>query len=412
MGILNQGMRHNFRCNNRMPQHGRSIEGGEGWTKPHLSQAQPLHSGWLPSTQWSQDDNEYDEDGYVIGVHTHNWHDEALNAAHWQEDRITYNSEFGGPWRNMVPIGGPNVPWLRYPIDRGNIMQPIYLDRDREAYAIQHPQRRNMFEDAERRGYDRAPHRYVTNQPIIASGPSFFPPSANIEQQYPSVFPEQLRATTRGKESFNRESSVTDSNVNAEDTVLIARSAQPTTSPMKRSRNVQYVYDPEEADRFARGEKPHRIECDNTGRPIEVGRAGSKFLEVLRLLCIVFLDVSIIKVGDQNVDDYASLREEVNSKFVYIGHEISDDGFKKAVSKCMKAERSRLHKLYLTRPDRECPPKEQPDVWDRLKTYWNSPEFGKLSKVGLVATKITTTSEDMLVNTLNLSALCILIFIL
>lgn len=107
----------------------------------------------------------------------------------------------------------------------------IYLNRVREAYAIQHPQRRNMFEDAERRRYGRVLHQYVTNQPIIASGPSFLPSSGNTRQEYPSASTEQLRATTRGKEqqllfistrapdivsyeSFNRESSATKSNIN------------------------------------------------------------------------------------------------------------------------------------------------------------------------------------------------------
>ena len=274
-----------------------------------------------------------------------------------------------------------------------------------------------MFEDVGRRGYGRMPHRYVTNQPIIASGPSFLPPSTNTGQEYPSPSTEQLRAMSRGKEqkplfisarapnvvsyeSSNPKLSATKSNTNVED---IARSAQPTTLSKKGFRNVQYIYELEELDRIARGEKPHTIECDSAGRPIEAAKAGSRFLEVLRLLCMAFLDVSIIKVGDQNVDDYASLREEVNSIFVYMGHQISDDGFKKAVSKCMKGECSRLHRLYLTRPDRECPPKEQPDVWNKMKAYWNSPEVEKQSKVDSVAAKTTTTFEDILVNTLNWS---------
>lgn len=35
----------------------------------------------------------------------------------------------------------------------------------------------------------------------------------------------------------------------------------------------------------------------------------------------------MIKVQDQNVDDYASMREEVDFEFEYIGHLILDDGF-------------------------------------------------------------------------------------
>lgn len=177
---------------------------------------------------------------------------------------------------------------------------------------------------------------------------------------------------------------------------------QPTLTPKKGRRNVQIIYEREEADRMAQGQNPFRIECNSASRPIECGRAGSKFLEVFRAFCIEYLDVSIIKVQDQNMEDFARLREEVESEFEFIGHPLSDEGFKKTVSRCMKMERSRLHRLYMTRPDRECPPKEQPDVWDKLKAYWSSPEFAKVAKVakvGSAATQTATHSEDMLVIT-------------
>ena len=146
--------------------------------------------------------------------------------------------------------------------------------------------------------------------------------------------------------------------------------------------------------------------CNSEGNPNESGGSGSKSIEVLRALCVVFLDVSIIKVWDQNVEAYASLRQEIDSEFEYIGHPMSDVGFMKAVSRCMKAERSRLHKMYTSRPDRECPPKEQLDVWERLKLYWNSPEFEKVKKVGSFGTQTaTTTPSDVPVNTAPCSIL-------
>lgn len=97
--------------------------------------------------------------------------------------------------------------------------------------------------------------------------------------------------------------------------------------PKKGCRRVQHVYEKEENDGIVQGQKPFRIKCNSAGRPNKSGRARSKFLEVLRALCIVYLDVSIIKVRDQNVEKYASLRKEVESEFEYIGHPISDDGF-------------------------------------------------------------------------------------
>lgn len=55
-------------------------------------------------------------------------------------------------------------------------------------------------------------------------------------------------------------------------------------------------------------------------------------------MCIIFLVIFIINVRDQNVDDYVSMRDKLDSKFEYIGHSISDDRFKIKVFKCMKTK--------------------------------------------------------------------------
>ena len=115
------------------------------------------------------------------------------------------------------------------------------------------------------------------------------------------------------------------------------------------------MYEAEEADRMACGLKPHAIGCDSMGLLDETGRPGFRFLEVLKVFCTIFFDLSIIKVGFQDRDDYASLSDEVESEFEWVGHKISKVGFKKTVSKCMKNERSHLHKLYHTKPDQDYP---------------------------------------------------------
>ena len=87
------------------------------------------------------------------------------------------------------------------------------------------------------------------------------------------------------------------------------------------------------------------------GVPNKTGIRGSIFFEVLKAPCTIFLDLSVVKIGLQDPDDYANLHDEVDSEFEWVGHKILDVGFKKAVSKCMKAKRSCLHKLYLIKPD-------------------------------------------------------------
>ena len=60
------------------------------------------------------------------------------------------------------------------------------------------------------------------------------------------------------------------------------------------------------------GKNPDKIECNNIKRPIKYDRAGSNFVEGLRTLYIIIMDVSIIKVQIQNVDN---MREEVDYEF-------------------------------------------------------------------------------------------------
>ena len=147
--------------------------------------------------------------------------------------------------------------------------------------------------------------------------------------------------------------------------------------------------------------------------PIEGGRAASRFLEVLKYFCVVFLDVSIIKVRDQNLQDYCRVRENIESEFEFIGHPLSDAGFKKLISRCMKYERFCLHKLFTLRPDRGCPPIEQPGASERLKTYWNSPEFARVKKVGSMATQTATSPPNVPVRSITmllfLSGPCVLL---
>jgi hypothetical protein len=189
------------------------------------------------------------------------------------------------------------------------------------------------------------------------------------------MFPAASLITRRWLESV-RESAP------PENRVHILEGAKISSSARKQRRDAQHVYEAEEADIKARGLKPHVVPCNSLGEPDESCRHISRFLEVLKALCTIFLDVSIIKVMTQNPIDYASLRDEVESEFEFTYHPISYYSFKKVVFKCVKAERSRLCKLFIMKPDRECPPREKPRVWERLKEYWQSAEFEKVSKVG------------------------------
>ena len=363
---------------------------------------------------WSQDDSQdYDEGGYMLGARTQNWQERAWNTAHWEQPSTGFPSQRGGGWRgrpsparmavsaypphpSRPPIARPTQQRRGHHLDFESMGDPMYVDCD--GYPVQPLQQRVFYDEGERSGYDRPAIGYNSTQSIGLSNPPLHGVGPNMGGPYPMSAPQQMVPSTSDRrpqcpdpvpprhhvassDSLIPDNSTTRECGVAEDSVHTDQTPKNVSSGRKVRRDAQHVYEAEEADRKARGLKPHAIMCDSMGLPDETGRPGSRFLEVLKAFCTIFLDLSIIKVGLQDPDDYASLREEVESEFEWVGHKISDVGFKKAVSKCMKAERSRLHKLHLTNPDRICPPREEPRVWEKLKTYWKSPEFEKVSKV-------------------------------
>ena len=379
----------------------------------HQQSRGQLYPGSQPRARWSQEESQdYDDNGYIVGARSQNWQERAWNAAHW-DDSDGYPTNRGGGWIGQSsariptrgypthprrpPGGRPGPQRRRHPMDFDNMREHDYMDRD--GYQSQSLQRRDYYDEGDQSGYGRPNVGYNNSQTsggVIAPLQVVVP---NMVGPYPMAAPGQMVVAAAGGEapnplptpsthqvpsgeSFDPEMVTIRDSAHPEDSTQTLEAGRSSSSGRKQRRDAQHVYEAKEADRKARGLKPHVIECNSLGEPDDSGRDGSRFLEVLKALCTIFLDVSIIKVMAQDPIDYASLREEVDSEFEFTGHPISDYGFKKVVSKCMKAERSRLHKLFITKPDRECPPREEPRVWERLKTYWQSAEFEKVSKVG------------------------------
>ena len=321
-----------------------------------------MRTRWPHAAQWSQGAAEYDEDGYIVGAGTSNWPEETYMAPSWR----------GGAWRDRAHLPRSSVPVQRRPLDRIHAMEHMFFDAD--MYEDLQPQRRGMYAEAEHPAYGRVPNMYF-KQAIVGDALPRVSASASTLQPHPLASTATVRPAAHVKkpgtsnvvedvysfESHNPQSSATMFTPNA------AHIAQTCLSPTKGRHSVQYLYEMEEADRITGGLKPFRIECDSTGMLIEGEGAASRFLEVLKKICVVFLDISIIKVRDQNLQDYCRVRENIESEFEFIGHPLSDAGFKKSVFRCMKDERFCLHKLFMLRPDRGCPPKEQPEAWERLK---------------------------------------------
>ena len=305
----------------------------------------------------------------------------------------------GGGWRGR-PSSARGPPGAYPP-------RPPFMYVDRDGYDVQPLQQRAFYDGGDRSGYVRPPLGYNNTDPLGMPAPPSQGVGPDMRGPYPMAAPPHVEAPGSeplvggpvgmpsrhhipSNESLNPDNSTTREYSLAEDSVHTSQTQINISSGRKQRRAAQHVYEADEADRKARGLKPHVIACDSMGMPDESGRPGTRFVEILRTFCGNYLNVSIVKVRLQNPDDYATLREEVEREFEWVGHDISDTGFKKAVSKCMKAERSRLHKLYLSNPGRACPPREEPTVWESLKTYWKSADFGKVSKVSSYCSKLWT----------------------
>jgi hypothetical protein len=121
------------------------------------------------------------------------------------------------------------------------------------------------------------------------------------------------------------------------------------------------------------GKKPHTLRV-KVGGGIDGGCEGKNaFDEALRTLVPRILDVSILKWKLQHHSSVEKLRSAIDNEFEYLEHNLSDLGFKNAVKRQMKTERSKMKGWFMS-GKKDCPVFIEPDQWARLCEYWSKPE--------------------------------------
>ena len=152
------------------------------------------------------------------------------------------------------------------------------------------------------------------------------------------------------------------------------------------------------------------------GGGIDGGCEGKNaFDEALRSLVPRFLDVSCLRWKSQQPSSVEKLRSAIDVQFEYLDHNLSDLGFKNAVKRQMKTERSKMKGWYLS-GKKECPVFIEPDQWARLCEYWSKPETEQKAQLMAQArANVKNTSnvgragkagkEALLVSTWNLCSL-------
>ena len=125
--------------------------------------------------------------------------------------------------------------------------------------------------------------------------------------------------------------------------------------------------------RRTQGQKPHRVRV-KSGGGIDGGCEGkNEFDEALRSLVPRILDVSCVRWNDQPPNSVEKLRSAIDNEFEYVGNHLSEKGFKNAVKRQMKTERSKMKGWFLS-GKKECPIAIEPEQWGRLCEYWSKPE--------------------------------------
>jgi hypothetical protein len=81
------------------------------------------------------------------------------------------------------------------------------------------------------------------------------------------------------------------------------------------------------------------------------------------------IDMSIIHWEEYKPKTLQKLRETLDAEFQYLNHPLSTTGFRNAIKRFLKTERSHLKARFLAR-NNICPPHVQPKSWEKLKAYW------------------------------------------
>lgn len=146
-----------------------------------------------------------------------------------------------------------------------------------------------------------------------------------------------------------------------------------TDATGRASRRVKQSADVKgRSDRSTVGKKPHNITVNDLGE-IDPGCAGKNAWDSsVRAYVPRILDMSIIDWEKQKPQSVQKLRDALDKDFEYLGNDLSMLGFRNAIKRYLKTERSRLKAHFLLGGEDDCPSHVNPDQWARLQEYWGT----------------------------------------
>jgi hypothetical protein len=92
---------------------------------------------------------------------------------------------------------------------------------------------------------------------------------------------------------------------------------------------------------------------------------------IVRTFVPRMLDINIVDWDNYKPKSLRRLREALDAEFEYVGNPLSMVGFRNAIKRFLKMERSRLRAKYMAGQS-AFPVTMQPQQWESLKQYWST----------------------------------------
>jgi hypothetical protein len=126
----------------------------------------------------------------------------------------------------------------------------------------------------------------------------------------------------------------------------VGRAGNSESAARVARRQKKKLNDEAAAERSTSGRKPRQITVQPGGKVDGACPSKNAWDDTVRALVPRILDLSVVDWEGQKPESVQKLRDRLDAEFEYVGNLLSIQGFKNAVKRFLKYERSRLKMCY------------------------------------------------------------------
>jgi hypothetical protein len=126
----------------------------------------------------------------------------------------------------------------------------------------------------------------------------------------------------------------------------VGRAGNSESAARVARRQKKKLNDEAAAERSTSGRKPRQITVQPGGKVDGACPSKNAWDDTVRALVPRILDLSVVDWEGQKPESVQKLRDRLDAEFEYVGNPLSMQGFKNAVKRFLKYERSRLKMCY------------------------------------------------------------------